>query len=154
MSKYLKWILAASFALNIFLAGGFVGHVVGKFGPEMMVERLHQDLLSRLPKEKADRFHSAMMALMEKHRADMQNEDPRKPLIAIMSAKEFDADAMRKTFRNMNVKREAFEYEMLETVIGFAQTLTQEERKSFAEHLSKAPPMPPMGGPPPGDIPH
>ena len=151
MKKRLKITLAVSLALNLILIGVVSGYVMRVMLPGAMVEYMHRDLLSRIPKEKAERFYHAMKAILDKLQIESgEQQARRKELLSIITAPTFDEKAFRTAFENIGTIHRQFEQDVTETMAKFILTLTPEERIQFAEHLKKLP----MIAPPPMDMPH
>lgn len=151
MKPSVKWVFAASLAINIFLVGLILGRSVPPPFPPMHGIPPYNDSLGQLPPEKREAVEQMMERMQEHREKDFGKVEPtRQEMVAILEAAVFDEDRFIAKSKELDAFFSSSAQRMTEEIAALARGFSPQERHALAE-LLRRPPPPPMV-PPPGTM--
>lgn len=145
-----RWLLPASLAFNLFLAGLVVGQLQGRgFGPPPpppQPGRMVEEMASTLPGPDADVLRAAFAAnaaVLDRghHARNAMHGDIRR----ILAAPDFDPQALKAVFDRGRQERETLDDALGSAIITAASRMSAEGRRKLGEWAPPGRPPPPPG---------
>lgn len=154
-----RWLLPASFALNVFLGVALAAHAFrpgfGPPPPPPKPDKLMERIAETLPPADAAILRSAFeqqrsrLDRFRDHRDDFPDR-----IRAALQADHFDAETLRRLLAEGRIRRDEFETALETLLVDAASVMSPEGRRKLADWRPLGrppgpPPGPPPGGPPP-----
>ncbi len=145
MSTRIKWLLALSLVLNVFLVGGIAGGMYRwwSMGPQTAaVQRSLRLAAEALPAERRDAFRDTLRDA----RRDIQPtvraaRESRRELVRLLGAPQFDRTAIEAELGRARQADAVIRARVEREVVEFASTLPEEERSKFVQGLIQRGPL-------------
>ncbi len=145
MSTRIKWLLAVSLVLNVFLVGGIAGGMYRWWsaGPQTAaVQRSLRLAAEALPAERRDTFRDTL----RNARRDIQPtvreaRESRRELVRLLAAPQFDRPAVEAALGRARQADAVIRARVEREVVEFASTLPEDERNKFVQGLVQRGPL-------------
>lgn len=132
-----SWValaLAASVALNLFLAGVVAGRFGGQAAQGVQAQRNLEAALAPLPEAKRDAVRRELRRVMPEVRRDQQAMQQARAAIAEeLSRPQLDAAALDRHFREVQTRTTSMQHALQQAFKRAAADLTPEERRALIE---------------------
>ena len=153
MAALTRWLLPASFALNVFLGAALLVHALRPdFGPPPPPPppgKLVEKIAATLPPADAEILRQAFATLPEREGRPRGPEEFHRRLREALLAPNFDAEALRHSLAEGRAERDRFDLALEHALITAATAMSVEGRRKLADWRPPGPPRGGPGGPPP-----
>lgn len=137
MNKHLKWIMIASLALNILLAGMVIGQCTRPGWHDGPIQIKMRDV----SKEARKKVRAEMDNMFEQKKDLMpQIKQARRDLVTLLSADQFDKTAYYAKLGELQKMQRSFYQGMGQSIAKLAETMSKDERMALAAEMERGPP--------------
>jgi uncharacterized membrane protein len=139
MNTQLKWLLGASLALNIVLAGMVIGQCArpGWHDGPMQIK------MSAVSPEARKKVRAEMDNMFEQRKDLMPRiKQARRELVTLLSAEKFDKAAYHAKLNELQKMQRNFYQGMGQSIAKLAETMSKDERMALAAEMERGPPRP------------
>lgn len=152
MTTRIKWLLAISLVLNVFLIGGIAGGVYRwwSVGPQTAaVQRSLRMAAEALPAERRDTFRDTLRnARRDVQPTVREARESRRELARLLAAPQFDRPAVEAALGRARQADAIIRARVEREVVEFASTLPEAERSKFVQGLIQRGPLRQAAEPP------
>ena len=146
--RNMKWILAASLVLNIFLIGGIIGGAYHLFWADqthvasVAPQRGLRFAADSLSAERQQTFRKTLRETRRDARSLIEaSQKARSEVRRLMAEPAFDRHAVTTAINQVREADNAVRMRVEQSLVGFAETLSQPERQKLAEGLARQGPL-------------